>query len=107
MVNNTMEPRQTATIQPLEKVAETTPAGNNRNANQNKLQTDKHWRDLPTRARQAAQSHVEVYLDDLIGVVHGVPEEHKQMTWHLFSSIDYLFCSNNPLDIAREEPTLL
>ena len=106
MVNNTMESRQTATGQPLVKVAEKAPAGNNRKANQNKLQADKHWRDLPTRAHQAALSHVEVYLDDFIGVVQGVPEEHKQMTWHLFSSIDYLFRPNNPLDMAMEEPNL-
>ena len=102
-----MDSIQSATGQPLEKFAETATAGNKRYANQNKLQADKRWRSLPTRARQAALSHVEVYLDDFIGVVHGVTEEHKQMTWHLFSSIDYLFCSNNPLDMAREEPMLL
>ena len=57
MVNNTMDPRQTATNQPLEKFVETAPASNNRKADQTKLQADKHWRDLPTRARQAALSH--------------------------------------------------
>ena len=28
------------------------------------------------------------------------------MTRHLFSSIDYFFRPNNPLDMAMEEPTL-
>ena len=43
-------------------------------------------------------------MDDFISVIQGVPEERKQMTRHLFSSIDYLFRPNNPLDMAMEEP---
>ena len=57
-------------------------------------------------ARQAALSCVEVYMDDSIGVVQGVTEERKQMTRQLFSFIDYLFCSNNPADMARDKPSL-
>ena len=104
IVNNIMNPRLTATDQPLEKVVETKPSGNNRKSDQNKFQADKHWSNIPARARQAALSHVEVYLDDFISVIQGVPEERKQMTRHLFSSIDYLFRPNNPLDMAMEEP---
>ena len=51
MVNNTMEPRQTANEQPLEKFLETEPDGNNRKADQTKFQVGKHWRNPPARTR--------------------------------------------------------
>ena len=54
-----------------------------------------------------ALSHVEVYLDDFIGITQGRPTERRQMTRHLFRTIHELFCPNNKEYIAREEPISL
>ena len=67
------------------------------------VKVEKNWRDLPTRAYQAALAHVEVYLDKFIGVVQGGPYEWKNMTHQLFRSINNLFQPNGQLDVAREE----
>ena len=91
----------------LQKISETSPYGDNVEANHTRVQADNKWRNLPSKARHAELAHVEVYLDDFIGVVQGGPKEHKKMTRHLFSSIDYLSRPNNPLNVAREEPILL
>ena len=53
---------------PLE---ETTPARDNGYDIQTRVQVDKKWRNLPARVSQAALDHVEVYLNDLIGVIQG------------------------------------
>ena len=58
----------------MEIFSETEPAGNNREADQKRVQTDKQYRNLPNRLRQAALAHVGVYLDCFICVVQGVPE---------------------------------
>ena len=51
--------------------------------------------------------HIEVYLDDFIGVIQGVPSKQTQMNHQLFRSIDDFFRLNNPQDRAREDPISL
>ena len=54
-----------------------------------------------------ALSHVEVYLDDFVGIIGGGPTERRKMTRHLFRAIDDLFRPNNEDDTAWEEPISL
>ena len=42
-----------------------------------RFQADEQWGNLPAKAREAALSHLEVYLDNFIGVILGVPEERR------------------------------
>ena len=71
------------------------------------LEADSNWEALSPHARATALAHVEVYLDDFIGITQGGPTERIQMMRHLFRAIDELFCPNNKDDIAREEPISL
>ena len=73
---------------PLEQLEDTAPAIDNRYSCQMIVQVDKQWRNLPSRARQAALAHVETCLENFIGVIQWGPEECKQITEQLFSSID-------------------
>ena len=84
MVNNTMAYRGEAPENLLDKLEETTSTENMGNAYQNKFQTDKDWICLPPRAQHVTLSNVEVYLDNFIGFIQGVPEKRNQMTCHLF-----------------------
>ena len=52
-------------------------------------------------------AYVEVYLDDLIGITQGRTTERRQMTPHLFRTINELFRPNNKGGIAQEEPISL
>ena len=47
--------------------------------------------------------HIEIYLDDFIGVVQGGTAEQTLINCHLLCSIDDLFRPNNIQDRAREE----
>ena len=67
------------------------------------LEAYNDWEALSPHARATALSHVEVYLNDFIGITQGGPTERIQMTQHLFRAIEELFRPNNKDDIAREE----
>ena len=71
------------------------------------LEADNNWEDLSPHAQATALSHVEVCLNYFIGITQGGPKERRQMTRHLFHTIDELFHPNNKDDIARGEPISL
>ena len=62
---------------------------------------------MSPHTRATALSQVEVYLDDSIGITQGISTERRQMTGHLFHTIDKIFRPNNKDDLAREEPISL
>ena len=74
-INNIIASMKMAPVHPLEKLSETSPSGDNGYANHMRFQVVGKWRNLPDREHQPDLSHVEVYLDDFIGVVKGVTEE--------------------------------
>ena len=86
---------------------ETTSEDGTRGAYQKTVQGYNNCMVLPSRERQEALTHVEVYLDNFIGVVQGISYKWKYMMHNLCRSLDTLFRTNNPLDVAREEPISL
>ena len=71
------------------------------------LEANSDWEALSLHTRATALAHVEVYLDDFISITQGGPTERRQMTRHLFRTIDEIFRPNNKDEIAREEPISL
>ena len=64
------------------------------------LAADKDWEALFPHERATDLSHVEVYLNDFIGITQGGATERQQMTRLLFRALNKLFCPNNKDDIA-------
>ena len=51
--------------------------------------------------------HVQVYLENLIGVIQGGHSKMTQTTRNLFSTINELFHPKNKMYMSCEEPILL
>ena len=91
----------------LEDLAETKQPDTTAEDEAATLVADKYWEALSPHARATALAHVEVCLDDFIGITQGGAKERRQMTRYLFRNIDELFRPNNKDDIAQEEPISL
>ena len=90
-----------------EDLAETKPPDTTAEDLAATLVAGKYWEALYPHARATALAHIEVYLNDFIGITQGGAKERPQMTRHLFRAIDELFRPNDKDDIAREEPISL
>ena len=104
---DTLSMRHTAPPHNLEDLAETKPPETTAEEVAETLVANKYWEALSPHAQATALAHVEVYLDDFIGITQGGAKERRQMTRHLFRNIDELFRPNNKDGIAREEPISL
>ena len=104
---DTLSMRHTAPPHHLENLAETKPPEITAREIAATLVADKDWEALSPHAQDTALAHVEVYLNDFIGITQGGAKERRQMTRHLFRTIDELFRLNNKDYIAREEPISL
>ena len=71
------------------------------------MKADETWSKVPPQTIWVALAHIEVYLDDFIGVIQGGPTEQNQMIHKLFYSIDKLFLPINTQGQAIEEPISL
>ena len=100
---DTLYMRHTAPPHHLENLAETKPPETTEEEVAATLAADKDWEALSLDARATALAHVEVYLDDFIGITQGGAKERRQMTRNLFRAINELFRPNDKNDIAREE----
>ena len=69
--------------------------------------SNKNWEGLSPHAWATALSHVELYLDDFIGITQVEPTKRLDMIQHLFGTINNLFRLNNKYNIAQEEPISL
>ena len=98
---DTLSMRHTAPPHHLEHLADTKSPKTSAQEVAATLEADNDWEALSPHARATALAHVEVYLDDFISITQGGPTERRQMTRHLFRSIDELFCPNNKDDMAR------
>ena len=67
-------------------------------------QADTRWEHLSADHQSAAMENFDVYLDDFISVVHGVPRERRQMICHLLHQIDLFFLPNEESDTNRKDP---
>ena len=104
---NTLHATGAAPEHPLETLVEAFPPDRDYHKERQEEKADDTWIKLPPELRRAALAHIEVYLDDFLGVIQGGPVEQTHMTHHLFRFIDELFRPNNPQYRAREEPISL
>ena len=95
--------RHTAPPHHLENLADTKPPETSAQEVAATLEAANDWEALSLHARTTALAHIKVYLNYFIGITQGGPTERRQMTRHLFRTIDELFCPNNKDNIAREE----
>ena len=100
--NNNMHKIGKARVHPLEILAEAPPGDCDKLREEREASANKYWNNIPAQAQKAALMHVEVYLDNLIGVVQGGPTERRHTTRYFPQSIEELFHPTNPLDVARE-----
>ena len=101
---DTLSMRHTMPPHHLENLADTKPPQNSEEEATATLESDSNWKAPSPHARATALGHVEVYLDDFIGITQGGPTERRKMTRHLFRTIDEIFRPNNKDKIAQEEP---
>ena len=92
---DTLSTRHTAPPHHLEDLADTKPPQTSKGEATATLDADKNWEALSLHARATALLHVEVYLDDFIGITQGGPTDRQQMTQHLFRAIDEIFRPKN------------
>ena len=95
--------RHTAPPHHLEHLVDTKPPKTTAQEVAATLAADKDWETLSPHAQATTLAHVEVSLDDFIGITQGGPTERRQMTRHLFRALNKLFRPNNKDDIARED----
>ena len=100
--NNTMQNRGKAPVQPLDILAETPPGDHNQLQEERVAISNKAWNNIPSQAQKAELAHVEVYLDNFIGVFQGVQTDCTQITRQFFHSIGELLNPNNPTYVARK-----
>ena len=104
---DTLSTYHTAPPHHLENLADTKPSQTSAEEVAATLEVDDNWEALSLHTQATALSRVKVYLDDFIGITQGDPTERRQMTRHVFHTIDELFRPNNKDNIAREEPISL
>ena len=96
--------RQNAPMHYPKDLADTKPAKTLPENAEATLEADRNWEALSPHAQATDPAHVEVYLNDFIGIFQGGPTKRRQMTQHLFHAIDDIFQPNKKDDTAREEP---
>ena len=65
---------------------------------------DRECANLYLQSRSVSLAHIEVYLDDFIGIFQGGQEERTYMTRNMFRKIYSLFLPNNAIDKYRIYP---
>ena len=85
---DTLSMRHTAPPHHLENLAETKLPDTTEEEAAAISAANKDWEALSPHARATSLAHVEVYLDDFIGIIQGGEKEKRQMTRHLFRAID-------------------
>ena len=91
----------------LENLADTKPPQTSAEEVAATLEANSNWEALSPHARDISLAHVEVYLDDFIGITQRGPTKISQMTRHLFHTINDIFRPNNKDNIEQEEPISL
>ena len=104
---DTLSTRHTAPPHHLNNLAETKPPETTAKEVAATLVADKDWETLSPHTQDIALAHVEVYLDDFIGITQGGAKKRRQMTRYLFCAINELLRTNNKDYIGREEPISL
>ena len=88
----------------LEALAESNPEDDPADLPTTNCKHECRWAKLYSQAWAEALAHVEVYLNDFIGITQGGQEEHTHTTRHLFRKIDDIFRPNNSTDRDRLDP---
>ena len=104
MVNNTMNDIMNTPEHPLEGILETPTETENQKAQEATAIAEKAWHRISLQVQKTVLDHIEVYLNNFIGVTHGGPSEQRQMMLRLFRPIDTLLRPKKPLDVAMRIP---
>ena len=99
--------RHTAPPHHLENLADTKSPQTSSEEVTPMIDVNKNWESLSPHARDTSLAHVNIYLDDFIGIVQGGLDERQQMMRHLFRAIKKIFRPNTKDDTSQEEPISL